>query len=73
MNLRWNEFRLWLVISGLVKEDETKRLGHEHERALERLRSEMEREKYALQKQHAAELETTIEKTNNKLKKLGML
>lgn len=46
-------------------------MKHEHERALERMKSECEREKHTLQKQHSTELENTIEKTNNKLVNIG--
>lgn len=58
---------------GLVKEDETQRMTHEHERAIERTKSECEREKHRLQKQHSADLEDNIEKTNLKLKNIGKL
>ncbi|XP_067932050.1 centrosomal protein of 112 kDa-like [Watersipora subatra] len=59
-----------LMEIGLVKEEETQRLNHEHERALERCRSDCEREKHALQKQHSADLEGSIEKTNAKLRNI---
>ena len=59
------------VVTGLVKEEETQRMKHEHERAMERCKSECEREKHSLQKQHSHELENTIEKTNNKLTNIG--
>lgn len=55
----------------MVKEEETQRMSHEHERAIERCKSECEREKHALQKQHSADLENSIEKTNAKLKSIG--
>lgn len=58
-------------LSGLVREEEMQRLRHEQERAVERMKSEFEREKHSLQKQHSADLEGSIEKTNSKLKSIG--
>lgn len=63
---------MYAFLLGLVKEEETQRMKHEHERAMERQRSEMEREKLSLQKQHSADLEANIDKTNSKLKSIGM-
>jgi len=60
-----------ICIEGLVKEEETQRMKHEHERAVERFKSECEREKHSLQKQHSADLEANIDKTNTRLKNLG--
>lgn len=54
-----------------MKEEETQRARHEHERAMERCKSECEREKHTLQKQHSVDLENTIDKTNTKLLNIG--
>jgi len=62
-----------MIFLGLVKDEELQRAGLEQERALEKLRCENDREKHTLQKQHAADLETQMEKTNSKLKTIGEL
>ncbi|XP_029455189.1 centrosomal protein of 112 kDa isoform X2 [Rhinatrema bivittatum] len=51
-----------LVELGLLREDEKQKAAREHETALNKLKTEMEKMKMDLQKKHASETEITLEK-----------
>ncbi|XP_046339268.2 centrosomal protein of 112 kDa-like isoform X3 [Haliotis rufescens] len=57
-----------LVELGLLREEEKQKMLRDHEAEMGRMRSDMEQQRLELQKLHSSEMETMLEKTNQRLK-----
>ncbi|KAM8945721.1 centrosomal protein of 112 kDa [Pelodytes ibericus] len=59
-----------LVELGLLRDEEKQKMTQEHQRAMSKLRAEMETMKMDLQKTHATQTEDALEKANSRLKQI---
>ncbi|XP_072043099.1 LOW QUALITY PROTEIN: centrosomal protein of 112 kDa-like [Amphiura filiformis] len=57
-----------LVELGLLREEEKQKANREYQTMVSQLQSEMEQTKLRLQKEHGAEMERTLQQTNDRLK-----
>ncbi|XP_035824981.1 uncharacterized protein LOC101862025 isoform X2 [Aplysia californica] len=57
-----------LVELGLLREEEKQKMHRDHEAEFARIRTENEQQRLELQKSHNTEMETVLEKTNERLK-----